>query len=126
MQNVIGTVYLQGAKKSVGPWCWVSVLLTLAGCGDSFSRKMGLSDLESPNPTVRIMAIKWAGDNKVSAAVPQLVDLLEDEDPSVRFYAIEGLRRITGTDNGYDYKSAALQRAAAVKRWRKLVDQNEF
>ena len=104
----------------------MSVLLTLAGCGESFNREMGLSDLEDPNPTVRIMAIKWAGDNKVSAAVPQLVNLLEDEDPSVRFYAIEGLRRITGTDNGYDYKSSALQRAAAVRRWQKLVEQNEF
>lgn len=103
---------------------WASLIL--AGCGDSFGRRVGLADLESPNPTVRIMAIKWAGDNKVSAAVPQLVDSLQDEDQSVRFYAIGGLRRITGTDCGYDYKAAAPVRAAAVKRWRQFLEQNKY
>jgi len=124
--KVIGMVYLQDARKFVGTWCRVLLVLTLAGCGDSFNREMGLSDLESPNPAVRIMAIKWAGDNKVWAAVPRLVDLLEDEDASVRFYAVAGLRRITGSDEGYDYKSGAVERAAAVGRWRKFVDENEF
>jgi hypothetical protein len=105
-------------------WFWASVILMMAGCRSPFDRKMGLSDLESPNPAVRIMAIKWAGDNKVSSAVPQLVDLLQDEDGSVRFYAIEGLRRITGTDNGYDYKADPQQRAAAVERWREFLKSN--
>ncbi|MHC4482402.1 MAG: HEAT repeat domain-containing protein [Planctomycetota bacterium] len=105
-------------------WFWASVILMMAGCRASFDRKMGLSDLESPNPAVRVMAIKWAGDNKVSSAVPQLVDLLQDEDGSVRFYAIEGLRRITGTDNGYDYKADPQQRVAAVERWREYLKSN--
>ncbi len=105
---------------------WAPIVLMLAGCGNSFDRKMGLSDLDSPNPTVRIMAIKWAGDNKISQAVPKLVDFLQDEDKSVRFYAIEGLWRITGTDNGYDYKTAPHIRAAAVKRWREYLKTNEL
>jgi len=94
----------------------------LAGCGDPFDRKMGLSDLESPNLTVRIRAIKWAGDNKISPAVPQLVYSLQNEDKSVRFYAIEALRRISGTNHGYDYKAAPNLRASAVKRWRESLD----
>lgn len=119
---------MTGAK--LGKWsgwlsCWASMVVVLVGCGNDFNRKMGLSDLENPNPSVRIMAIKWAGENKVSSAVPLLVDLLQDEDPSVRLYAIEGLRRITGTDHGYDYKAAALHRATAVKRWRESLEQNE-
>ena len=97
----------------------------LTGCGDRFNRKMTLSDLESPNPTRRIMAIKWAGDNKILPAVPQLVDSLQNEDKSVRFYSIEALRRIVGTDHGYDYKTAPHLRAAAVKRWREFLDANE-
>jgi vesicle coat complex subunit len=97
----------------------------MAGCGDSFDRQVGLSDLEDPNPTVRIMAIKWAGENKITPALPQLVDSLQDEDPSVRFYAIEGLRRITGVDNGYDYKAQSHERAASVERWREFLDTNE-
>lgn len=115
-------VDLQGGKWFVALWCWTAVL---AGCGNSFKRDVGLADLDSRNPAVRIMAVKWAGDNKVSAAVPRLVDFLEDEDPSVRFYAIEGLQRITGTDEGYDYKAGVQQRAAAVKRWREFVGQSE-
>ncbi len=109
-------------------WLWFLAVIVLmpAGCGNSFDRKMGLSDLDNPNPTVRIMAIKWAGDNKISQAVPKLVDFLQDEDKSVRFYAIEGLRRITGTDNGYDYKTAPHIRAAAVKRWREYLKTNEL
>ena len=31
-------------------------------------------------------------------------------------YAIEALRRITGTEHGYDYKAAPYRRALAVKR----------
>ena len=100
-------------------------MLMLVGCSNSFDRKMGLSDLESPNPTVRIMAIKWAGDNKVSSALPQLVDLLQDEDRSVRLYSIEALRRITGTDCGYDYKTAAHVRAVAVKRWHQFLKTDQ-
>ena len=85
---------------------------------------MGLSDLDSPNPAVRIMAIKWAGDNKVSSAIPRLVDLLHDEDTSVRFFAIEALRRITGTNNAYDYKAGPQLRAEAVERSREFIKSN--
>jgi hypothetical protein len=102
-------------------WLWLGAILILAGCGSPFNRKMQLSDLEDPNPSVRIMAIKWAGDNKVSSAVPQLVNFLQDEDRSVRFYAIEALQRITGTDNGYDYKADPKRRAEAVGRWREYL-----
>ena len=100
---------------------WTATTLLLSGCGGPFDRKIGLSDLESPNPAVRIMAIKWAGDNKVSAAVPELVNSLQDEDRSVRFYAIEALQRITGTDNGYDYKACPERRAEAIGRWREYL-----
>lgn len=113
------------SQLSVLPCCWALFILVLAGCGDSFNRPLGLSDLEDPSPTIRIMAIKWAGDNKVKEALPQLVDSLQDEDPSVRFYAIEGLRRITGTDNGYDYKAPSNERAASIERWREFLNAKE-
>ena len=102
-------------------WFWLGAIVILAGCSSPLNRKMQLSDLQDPNPSVRVMAIKWAGDNKVSSAVPQLVDFLQDEDRAVRFYAIEALRRITGTDNGYDYKANPERRAEAVKRWREYI-----
>ncbi len=105
-------------------WLWTATTLVLSGCGSPFDRKMGLSDLDSPNPAVRIMAIKWAGDNKASSAIPRLVDFLHDEDTSVRFFAIEALRRITGTNNGYDYKASPQLRAEAVERWREFLEAN--
>ena len=105
-------------------WLLTTTTLALSGCGGPFDRQMSLSDLDSPNPAVRIMAIKWAGDSRASSAVPRLVDFLQDEDASVRFFAIEGLRRITGTDNGYDYKASPQLRAEAVERWREFLRSN--
>jgi len=105
--------------------CWVLVVLVVSGCSP-FNRKVVFSDLESQDPAVRIRAIKWAADNSVLPAVPQLVDSLGSEDQAVRFYAIEALRRITGTDCDYDYKTPPDRRAAAVKRWRKFLDSKEW
>jgi len=119
-------VNLKQCKWCACVGCRVLIILILTGCGDPFDRKFGLSDLESPDTRVNIMAIKWAGDNKISPAVPQLVDFLQSEDKSVRFYAIGALRRITGTDHGYDYKADPYRRALAVKRWREFLDSNEF
>ena len=112
------------SNLSVCVCLWTATILVLSGCSGPFDRKMGLSDLDSPNPAVRIMAIKWAGDNKASSAIPQLVDFLQDEDTSVRFFAIEALRRITGTDRGYDYKANPHLRAEAVERWREFLKSN--
>ena len=105
-------------------WFWAAAILWLSGCRGPFDHKIGLSDLDSPNPAVRVVAIKWAGDNKISSAIPRLVDFLHDEDSSVRFFAIEALQRITGTDNGYDYKASPKLRAEAVERWREFMKTN--
>ena len=51
-----------------------------------------------------------------------LVDLLEDDDQAVRFYAIGSLRRITGTDCGYDFKTNAYCRLEAIRRWRENLE----
>ena len=112
------------ANKFIRFWFWAGIIPIMVGCGGPFGHKDGLSDLNSPDPTIRIMAVKRAGDNKISEAVPYLVDSLQHEDHSVRFYSIEALQRITGKDYGYDYKAAPHLRAAAVKRWKKSLDPN--
>ncbi len=103
----------------------VGVVLIQTGCNGLSGRNMELKDLDNPDPIVRVMAIKWAGENKLSSAVPQLVDLLQHEDRSVRFYAIGSLKRITGTDNGFDYKAGPKKRAAAVQRWQESIKSNK-
>jgi hypothetical protein len=106
--------------------CFVLPALVFSGCGGSFKKTAGLSDLEDSSPMVRIRAIKWAGENKVKDAAPRLAELLLDEDPSVRFYAIEGLIRIVGIDNGYDYKASDDQREKSVDRWREYLNSKEW
>ena len=105
--------------------CVAFVLLAVSACSP-FNRKVTFSDLESQDPLIRIRAMKWACDNNVHEAVPPLVDSLQSDDEAVRFYAIQTLRRITGTDCGYDYKSPADRRAAAVKHWREILDSKEW
>jgi hypothetical protein len=111
-------------KWSLGYWGSWSILILLAGCGGP-PKAVGLFDLESPDPATRIRAIKWAGDNHRFDAAPLLVDRLQEQDVSVRFYAIMSLKRITGTDHGYDYKAGAAERAQAVARWREAVNQRD-
>ena len=101
-------------------FCWPIIVIILIGC-DNPKKIGGLADLENLDPTVRIRAIKWAGENQVHDAVPLLVDRLQEQDRSVRFYAIMALRRITGDDLGFDYKADPAQRAEAVKKWRQSL-----
>ena len=62
-------------------------------------------------------AIKDAVEEHQTRAVPQLVADLDDDDAAVRFYAIEGLRRLTGEHFDYHYYDDPAARAPAVKRW---------
>lgn len=113
--------------KNLNAWILFCILTTLmqSGCGRYLNtRTMKLEDLNHSDPAVRVMAIKWAGENKLKQAVPQLVELLPHEDKAIRFYSIQGLVRITGTDNGYDYKADAKSRSAAVRRWRQFSNSN--
>ena len=50
-----------------------------------------------------------------------MVANLNDDDPAVRFYSIEGLKRLTGDDFGYRYYEDADERAAAVAKWNQWV-----
>ncbi|MBN1766284.1 MAG: HEAT repeat domain-containing protein [Sedimentisphaerales bacterium] len=101
-----------------------SLSIVCSGCFYS-KPKMSVAQLQNSDPAIRIQAIKWAGENKLEMAVPDLVDLLADEDKAVRFYAIGALRRITGTDHGYDFKANAQERSQAIERWREELEKNQ-
>ena len=97
------------------------LLLMLAGCAADKLGPVGFSDLEHKDPARRIRAIKWAGENKIVKAVPLLIDRLEEQDKSVRFFAIGALKRITGKDYGYNYRANPDQCSKAIKRWRESL-----
>lgn len=61
-------------------------------------RPISSADLENPDPVMRIRAIKWAGENNDTQAVPKLLELSQNEDQAVRFYAVIALRNITQAD----------------------------
>ena len=117
---IMGMSRPKQARTPVVLWlCWPITIL-LAGCC-AFCPVDRLSQLEDSDLAVRIQAIKWAGENKVAAAVPLLVDRLLDKDPSARLYAILALREITGEQHGYNYGGDLVERYDATNRWRQAI-----
>ena len=93
--------------------CAISVGSLSGGC----TAPRGPLVVTDPDPSVKIPAIKKAVRKKDRGAVKQLVADLDSDDPAVRFYAINGLQRITGERLGYDYYADDEARRAAVRRW---------
>jgi hypothetical protein len=116
LKRIISTTLISG---------WVLTNTLLCGCGGPLDRNFSLDDLSDPSPTVRIMAVKWAGDNKKQEAIPFLVDNLQNEDRSIRFYSIGALIRITDTDCGYDYKASPTVQKQAIECWQNFLISNE-
>lgn len=78
-----------------------------------------------PDPSIKIPAIKVAVARKDLSSARQMVKDLESDDAAVRFYAINGLRRLTGENFGYLYYEEAEERKAAVMRWQAWLGQVE-
>ncbi len=112
------------SKKPDRCWLILPVLLLLLGCS-GIDRPVGLAQLDDPDTLTRIRAIKWAGKNKVTAAIGALIDNLANEDAAVRLVARRALVDITGTDRGYHYKSGPASRAQAIARWRESYENHE-
>lgn len=47
-----------------------------------------------------------------------MVKDLDSDDPAVRFYAIGGLKRLTGQTFGYHYYEDEQQRRPALEKWK--------
>jgi hypothetical protein len=97
----------------------IAVVIAGAGCFDAEP-----ASLLSRHAPSKIPAIKQAVDQHDEQAVPQLIHDLDSDDPAVRFYAIEGLHRLTGRTFGYHYYEDAAHRQAAVTKWRQWNDQS--
>lgn len=86
------------------------------GCTPREPRRIGAMD-----PMANIPAIQEAAREHDRAAIPQLVRQLESDDPAVRFYAIEALRKLTGETLGYRFYDDADERRPAVQRWKRYA-----
>ena len=74
-------------------------------------------NVHNPDPALKVPAIEIAANQHDRSVVPQLIKDLESDDPAVRFYAIGGLRAITGENFGYRYYDDDREHIPAVKRW---------
>lgn len=80
-------------------------------------------NVHNPDPAGKVPAIKQAVANHDRRVIPQLVKDLDSTDSAIRFYAIQGLRRLTGNEFGYLFFEDESQRAPAVKRWQEWLAQ---
>lgn len=90
----------------------------LTGCGSM------PPSFDSPEPGARNAAIVRAVAREDTAAVPDLVRMLDSDDPATRVLAIQALERLTGERLGYDPVESPAERARGVERWRARV--NDF
>ena len=93
--------------------------LLVAGCINAYR----LEDLESERPLLRMKAAAYFGSRKSEEAAPYLVQLLDDEEPSVRILASAALKEISGKDFGFNpvFKESEANFNALVK-WRQWAD----
>lgn len=89
-------------------------LTAVCGCGGAGPHVKNLSD---PDPAAKIPAIKQKVRENDRTSTEQLVKELSSDDPAVRFYAIEGLRRLTGETFDYYYYQDEDQRKPAIEKW---------
>ncbi|MDB5290190.1 MAG: hypothetical protein JWL69_1431 [Phycisphaerales bacterium] len=80
--------------------------------------------VSDPDPECKIPAIKVAVAHHDRKVIPQLITDLNSDDPAVRFYAIDGLRVLTGENFGYVYYEDEELRKPAVKRWHDWLEKN--
>jgi hypothetical protein len=96
-------------------------LMTVLACGACAPSGRGLVDEDA---SFKIPAIKSAVESNDKKAVPELIQGLTSDDPAVRFYCIEGLRRLTGQTFDYQYYAPDTERELSVQRWRDWLKQS--
>ena len=100
------------------------LLASLCGLGLSCIAR-DTPSITSNDPDCLIPAIKSsvaAGDRRV---IPYLVADLSSDDSAVRFYAIDGLKRLTGQDFGYVFYACDADRQPAVQRWQQWLAKSK-
>jgi hypothetical protein len=94
---------------------WPAVGFLLAGnaCGPRATD----GGFDSANPAAKLYAIEHAGAQRDPAAVPDLIEQLDSDDPAVRLLAGAALEEITGRTYGYDHADPPAARRSAIHRW---------
>ncbi len=102
-----------------GITCIFLLIAATAGC----TAPKPPSVVTDDDPSVKIPAIATAVQRKDLGAAKQLVKDLDSDDAAVRFYAIQGLWRLTDQTFGYNYYDDELARLPAIKRWQEWLEK---
>jgi hypothetical protein len=104
---------------SLGMAGWLAA--ALVGCaGESAYVKQ----LRSPLPQERFQAVVWLARHGSEKAVPNLIEGLMDEDPSVRWAVFETLKDRTGETMGYRPEDPEGRRSEAAGRWKEWWEKS--
>jgi hypothetical protein len=93
----------------------IAVAILLVGCSQPALRPSFVNG----TPEERTMAAMDAVRTDDASKVPQLITMLDSEDPAERMIASDALFRLTGQSNGYNYADPEPLRSEAVARWRR-------
>lgn len=96
-------------------------LFSFAGC----SATTGPRSVANPDVSVKAPMIELAVQKHDTSVIPQLVHDLDDADPANRFYAIDGLRKLTGESFGYRFYDDEDARKPAVGKWQSWLLAHE-
>jgi hypothetical protein len=94
-------------------WVIAACLGIGVGCQDN----RGPVSIHSHDPDLEIVAMKRDEACPTHDQLAQMVDDLKNDDPAIRFYAIQSLRRFAHEDFGYRFYEDEDQRSTALKRW---------
>jgi len=101
-----------------------SALIFALGLLAACSEPRDPPSVKSDDLTLKVPAIKEDVQHRSQSDIPLMVHDLDNDDPAVRFYAIEGLHRLTGNDFGYRYYDNEDERKPALQRWENWLKQH--
>jgi HEAT repeat protein len=103
----------------------VGVLMTAAAALTGCANPDTAVGFHEQNPAARIRAIRQAAATGDRSAIPDLIDLLESDDPAERVLSIRTLQGMTGQTLGYDHSAPLEERREAVRRWSAWYAEHE-
>ena len=93
-----------------------ALLATLSSCMADPSSNVGFNE---PDPQARIRAASKADAERDRSAIPELITMLDSDDPAERFVAIHTLENFNEGDSlGYHHSDDRAERRAAIDRWK--------
>lgn len=89
-------------------------------CGETTRYPIRLDDdLSSASASRRTEAVGVVARERDRARIPELIEMLDDQDAGVRLAAGTALRELTGHDAGYEAWAAPEDRRRQQARWRR-------